>query len=263
MTSILDVAFAFKGLELKGWTEDTNIDVSWSGILTDLLYDTIDLFANVSSRLLCWFQRDPEIWDILYECPAVGELVDACITGLEDVERFIFSKLDGVLDELAKEERAITIKAGFTEELKKMRQMFIKMDYVKRSATGLVGSIEELSDIKIDSHVFEDAAKRIKLTMKDKSDSLRDFVKDPFKESGFLSTSPMAISQHFDVPTVPFSGNCSLRPGAKFDPSDPDNLAINRKMRAENFPNTMGQVQGLATDIQEFKSTTEIFDVGE
>lgn len=183
---------------------EITIDAS---ILETIIHDLIEMVLRVGGRLLCWFQRDPEIWAILETCPPIAEMVNAALCGIEELEGRLFS----MLATLVRSDRSILfsieVKSRITLEMKKVRMMLSKLDYVVQVAALNRDLFTDLKlRLNLDKEIFG-AATQIGIKMKEKFENAGDFVRVGF-ESEFLNNlnapALAAATPGISELTVPF-----------------------------------------------------------
>lgn len=209
LRSTYQLLMTVKGLELYNLSK---VEVSSQGFLFDILHDALSLFSQVAKKLLCWFQRDNEVWGILEACPPIYELVNAAVTALEELQGWVFMHMDEAINDLLHKERAIVLKTQFLMEMRKLRLMLHKLEFVSTASVDIAKNVIKLSESTIDASAFGDLAESMKLDFKEKPKRLKDFVKREFTKSKFLSKGPQGILRApFDLPDIPFQ-NCNFSP---------------------------------------------------
>ena len=192
------------GVSLK--TTDLSIfipEISIKGLIWQILEDAITYLYTIGRNVLCWFKNDPELWNILYECPAIAELVDAAISVLEELEQKILDVFEDVIDELRKKERFLTFKSQIVYESFRMKILVSKyntaLSSIKssiRTAATLKKTIENLP--KTASLI----GKRIDIHLKKKASSLEDFVESEFENSFVISGTEETPFPSLPIPKI-------------------------------------------------------------
>jgi len=261
LKSIYQVYIAFQGIKLKNLLEFT-FESNWENTSEEILLDILEMFSKIARRLLCWFQRDPEVWDILAGCPAISEMVDIAVSALEEIEGWIFIEFDKSIEGFRKDHKALVLKAQFTLEIKKIRMALKKLEFVEGAVDQVARNIRTLDAANVNLKVFENAAKEIGLRYKTKAENLADFTKKEFSESGFLENldkqkGPDELLSQFDLPMVPF-GEC-FNPNQDSPPEWMNPNLLDEIGGVDIDPNLLGELDSPAPlELGEFDLATDI-----
>lgn len=211
---------AFLAIRSIQYKDAYDIQITPKNIFANLIIDVLQMIVESTKRLLCWFQRDPEIWALIYECPPVAELVDGIITMIEEAERWAFSQIQESIDELRARYAGVKAKATITFEVRRIREFLERIRYVIRAAKNVETSLKQVKDIPEAYAVqYKKYKNRIKVKLNNKAKNFRQFEKKRFS-SDFVKNEFQAGR----IPTfVPFVANdCGL--------SDPPSVAKQKKV---------------------------------
>lgn len=182
-------------------------------LIWHLIQDVLLLISEATRRLLCWYQRDPDIWNLIYKCPPVAEMVDLTVTAIEEIERWLLNRFEDAIAFMRSAANDVQLKAQIVLELRRIRLAIMRIKYVFKAAENVEASIKQLKSIPDQAKtILGDAHAGLKLKIKKKVETgkknLREFGKRTF-DSNFLRDEIVAGRVPDVMPFVPL-GPCGL-----------------------------------------------------